>query len=1034
MEAARQTVAARGRKISGFQFKNVELVSPLRVGQTVQDAVETDVHLIPIQGADEKESTWFQFRIFSHSDGRVTETCNAQIQVQFEEEITTPAGYEKMLEGERIRRRSREIRSSCTQPLDLQTFYGRFLKYGFKYGPSFTVVSEASFDPIGLVSGAGKVKWDPAVHEQAGDSPVHPGILDGVLQVLLATAPRGLENTSTMIPRRIGRAWVSNTVWSRATEAVNVASTLTGTPFEGGPFMNFWSLADDGTPLCAIENVRCAEISRADNPEEDQVQRRLLYSIAWKPRLSSLGPGELQKICETTSTRLHNFNSENSTMANFFPKIESALRSAARGALQTMSDDQISSLPARWSKYVALLKWQSTYQPAEAQDHDINNGLDPSGLEALLQECEAQYPQWSLFPAVARALPSILRGETDPLELMFATNAAEDFYSNVYSSHMLSGGFQTFIKLASHENPRLRILEVGAGTGSFTRHILATLLDLESENGGSSFAEYAFTDISTAFFSKAQVQFKEHLDRMSFTAWNIEHDAGDEHAGLHMGGYDIIFAGSVLHATSSLSKSLSNIRKMLRPGGYLVLQEITMTESACLSVGFGTLPGWWLSTEEWRQDGPLATKQRWNDVLQDSGFLGIDLALKGHEDLDDAHNISTIMVAQASSEEDTQVQRGPTSIRPAKHALIVITDKGSVEQASLTEDLARKCEIKQVVDFACIEQGWEACPDDIVVSLIDVGSSRLVDLGEQGFRSFQALVQGCRNILWVAASKDTDPISGFSESSLPWNPQSDIATGALRTIRSEESDKHIVTLIIDQAQIYGPEEMATFVTKIVDLCFNPDEHKSPEVEFVVRDGYITVGRMVLEKQLDEERDAQIRPRQQVQEWAAGPPLMLKIETPGILDSLRFVEDARYHDDLAADEVEIEAVAWPISFRDVFTALGKIDNGRELGWECAGKVTRVGTACLEHFRPGDRAVMGAFGSMRSHPRSKMQAVQKIPDQLSYIDAVSHVNPGMTAWHGLVNLARLQKGEKVLIHSGAGATGQMAIGIATMIGAE
>ena len=79
-------------------------------------------------------------------------------------------------------------------------------------------------------------------------------------------------------------------------------------------------------------------------------------------------------------------------------------------------------------------------------------------------------------------------------------------------------------------------------------------------------------------------------------------------------------------------------------------------------------------------------------------------------------------------------------------------------------------------------------------------------------------------------------------------------------------------------------------------------------------------------------------------------------------------------------------------------------------------------------------MGVFGSMRSFPRAKMHAVRKIPDHLSLVDAVAHVNPCMTAWHGLVNIARLQKGEKVLIHSAAGSTGQMAVEIATLIGAE
>jgi len=51
-----------------------------------------------------------------------------------------------------------------------------------------------------------------------------------------------------------------------------------------------------------------------------------------------------------------------------------------------------------------------------------------------------------------------------------------------------------------------------------------------------------------------------------------------------------------------------------------------------------------------------------------------------------------------------------------------------------------------------------------------------------------------------------------------------------------------------------------------------------------------------------------------------------------------------------------------------------------------------------------------------------------------DAVAVIAPGATAYHSLVNIARLQGGEAVLIHSAASAIGQMAVGIARMVGAE
>lgn len=982
-----------------------------------------------MEGGGEKESTWFHFRLFSHHEGRTTQTCDAHIQVNFEEGDSTPAGYERTMEDERIRRRAERIRGLCTKPIESRTFYKRFLKYGFKYGQSFTVVDDARFDPIGQMSGTGKVNWN-AAHVQADDSPVHPGILDGVLQVLLATAPKGLENTSTYIPRRIGKVWVSNRTWCQCTEAVHVASTLTIE--DGEPLMNFWALSDDDTPLCTIEKVKTAEISSTHKLGDDQAHKKLLYSIAWKPSLSFLSPGELQKICENSSSRLVNFDLEAKSMSNFFPKMELALRAAAKLALTTEPAFETGGFAPHFNKYISSLQFQSKHETSRLDAEEKHQGLTPSELEALLQECEAEYPPWFLFTAVARALPSILRGKKDPLELMFATKAAETFYANVYSSHMLCGGFQTFLGLASHENPRLRILEVGAGTGSFTRHILSTLGALEQATGGTSFADYVFTDISASFFGNAQVLFKDHLDRMSFKTWNIEKDAADEQSGLDIGGYDIIFAGSVLHATSDIANALRHLRRLLKPGGYLVLQEITSTQSACVNIAFGTLPGWWLSTEKWRQEGPLATEESWNQLLQNNGFQGIELALKDFED--DAYHISTIMVARASGEVDAPLRNDSISARQLPQ-IVIIRDQNSACQVSLTKELEESLNVTQAVDFDSLGEWWATSPREVIVSLVDVGTSRLATLSQQGFDGLQGLIQGSRNILWVAASRVDSSGLDDSGSHLTWDPRSGIATGLLRTIRSEDSDKHIVNLTINQDQNYKSNEVATFVTKLVDPCFTGDQtHNSPEVEFVVQDGYLSVGRMVHEKELDDECRSYTRPQRQLSRWESGPPLVLDTDKPGMLDSLRFVEDTSSYSEIAVDEVEIEAEAWPVSFRDIFIALGKVSERKDFGFECAGRVTRVGPACAAQFKAGDRVVMGAFGSFRSRPRAKMDAVHKIPDGLSYFDVVSHVNPAMTAWYGLVNLARLQKGEKVLIHSAAGATGQMAVGIARIIGAE
>ncbi|KAL1881225.1 Type I Iterative PKS [Diaporthe australafricana] len=1026
IEAARQMASEEDGVLAGFLLKDAHFLSPLRVGETMQDAVETEVHLDRIRLGGEKGSTWCEIRVFAHWEGRVVETFNTKIHLQFAQDPESPAGRELALEQQRIRKRYEEIRSSCTRPIATKDFYKFCKDFGFKYGTSFEILDNISYDARGKGSSTGEINLSSTGHKEE-DSPVHPALLDAVLQVFIVQASKGLDpsmKNSTVIPQTVGSAWISNRLWTQTTKTVYTSETgASGDDGSqsSGHRASVYAVADDGSPLCALENVGTAAISRETTLEDQGEQRKLLYSVSWKPRLSSLAPAELQEVCRTRGIPLDESDSKVEAMANFFPKIELALQWAADKALQTAPESQMTRTKAHYSKYAALLKRQQPRELFRPSDSD---------LEALLQECDAEYPQWSLFTTIAAALPSILRGEVDPRELMSEKGAEETFYASVYESHIRDGRFQAFVDLASHENPGLRILEVGAGTGQFTRVILSIFDTLETESGGMAFADYVCTDTSSSLLGDAQIRFKQHSDRLSYVAWGPEHDPADKASGLELESYDLIFAGSVLHATPNISKALTYIRKLLRPGGHLVLQELTSPQVATLSIGFGSLESWWNSGVDWRQDGPLATQQQWDQLLRDNCFSGVQLALKDFED--DSYHISTIMVATAV--EQSHLTNELTNGDSNHQRLVVLLDQSSVNQKSLATELGEQHDLDQVIHFADLGDGWRTSPTDIVVSLFEVGSPRLTSLTVTEFAALQRFIQTSKNILWVTASQFCVANLEDKQSDLPFDPRYDVATGFLRTIRSEESDKHIVTLTIDQSHEDTHRHVADLVAEVLDSSFNSHSpHKSSELEYVFRDGVMMVGRMAYEKQLDGKRESFVHQQERTEPWLPGPPLALSIGQHGMLDSLKFVEDDNYCQELADDEVEMEACVWPISLRDVLIALGKIDIGMGIGYECAGTVTRVGSALSDHFQIGDRVGMGVFGSMRSHPRGKIHQVRKIPDGLSFEDGVSHGNPCMTAWQGLVNVAKLQKGEKVLIHSAAGATGQMAVQVAHLIGA-
>lgn len=198
------------------------------------------------------------------------------------------------------------------------------------------------------------------------------------------------------------------------------------------------------------------------------------------------------------------------------------LRLAARRELKCLSPVTLDDAPEHIRRYVAALHHHfGTPQSGEVES------VSDSEFETLLEDVESTFPDYRIFSMVGRALPSILRGETDPLELMFTTKGAESLYHFLAGYQMRDGRFEKFLNLASHETQALKILEVGAGTGSITRHILGDLQQLEKATGQSHFHSYTFTDVSSTFFEAARDQFGDFQGRLSFQTLDIEREPVD---------------------------------------------------------------------------------------------------------------------------------------------------------------------------------------------------------------------------------------------------------------------------------------------------------------------------------------------------------------------------------------------------------------------------------------------------------------------------------------------------------------------------
>jgi acyl transferase domain-containing protein/NADPH:quinone reductase-like Zn-dependent oxidoreductase len=168
--------------------------------------------------------------------------------------------------------------------------------------------------------------------------------------------------------------------------------------------------------------------------------------------------------------------------------------------------------------------------------------------------------------------------------------------------------------------------------------------------------------------------------------------------------------------------------------------------------------------------------------------------------------------------------------------------------------------------------------------------------------------------------------------------------------------------------------------------------------------------------------------------AARAPFRLRLARPGDLASLA-LEPASL-DPPRPGEVQIEVVAAGLNFRDVLSAMGQLpgadDGVGELGSECSGLVSVVGEG-VEGVHVGDAVVAVASACFTTHVTTSADLVAPLPAGLAFTEAAGVPIAFLTADYGLNHLARLERGERVLIHSASGGVGLAAVQLARAIGA-
>ncbi|KAL7943591.1 putative polyketide synthase [Trichoderma barbatum] len=288
------------------------------------------------------------------------------------------------------------------------------------------------------------------------------------------------------------------------------------------------------------------------------------------------------------------------------------------------------------------------------------------------------------------------------------------------------------------------------------------------------------------------------------------------------------------------------------------------------------------------------------------------------------------------------------------------------------------------------------------VTLLEVQSALLEAIEERDFYYLQTLITQCKSLLWI------DALDGASKG---------LINGLARVVRNEIPGSQLQTLHVSTATLFRPVVLSDFICRVLDSTTSDNE-------FTIKDDMIYTSRVVIDEDLSAEiDDAQHTGIDTVSTMALDSmdtPLRLTMTNTG---TVCFQRDNATTADLEGDEVEINVKANAISPSHLFTS-----KDEPIIFEAAGVIVRVGSS-VSKFQLGDSVVMYGLGlANQTVQKAKEEFCHLVPSGYTFTQAISGAAAHAAAWYALERIARIQRGQSILVHAAAEDVGQAAIQIA------
>ncbi|RDL36343.1 Uncharacterized protein BP5553_05695 [Venustampulla echinocandica] len=963
------TAVAQLTGSTAYTVQDVNFAAAMLLGEGKGTEIVTTLRKHSLTAS--KNSKWWEFSISSEKDGTWTKHCWGLVTDGCA--VACPTAPE-------VAPHSRKV--------DSKRWYKALSRIGLNYSNRFIGLENVTASPVNQSASVSITDRQDEGEAYA----LHPSTLDIILQSWSVAVTKGeyRQLDKLFLPTFIEQFYVCA---DRSRTTLRVRTTSRGSA--GLTVGESFGVGDDNDVVFVLNGFQSA---RMEGSLTQQASELKAWSIQWHPAFNLAPPDTLLrptlgatadiKFAEQyglmCAVEVHHEAATVTSLAQPFFKHFLA------GVAKHM--DQVDQ---GQSKIPDAVELKALSRDARREKLDEWRELSRGGaVENIVEALRRVYTN----------IKDLLEGRKVLLDLLLVGGVLQKLYDEINAWSDIGD----FFRVLGLNKPQLRVLEIGAGTGSTTSIVLEAM---HSSHGERLYEDYTITDVSAGFVSQTKERFSRYQN-LKFAVCDISADPLEQ--GFEAASYDLIVASNVLHATPNLVDTLTRCRTLLKPDGQIFLQEICAnTRYADLIMGL--FDGWWAGVEDGRVDRPVIVEEEWDIKLRQSGFHGIESAVRDskHPHLFNTANIVAKARAVDTSESDNTSKR-ITLLKP---------------RARLNEFGKGIKSVLEAAGYTVDESVWGAkLPDgQDIISLMDVDTERaplLADVGAEDLSNFIDIVGDVSGqaVLWLmrpAQTQCSDPHYGQM-------------LGVARCIRAELAID-FVTLELDRLDNEVSHVVARVLSEVQQAQKMATDNNSVDIEseYVWRDGQVLVGRIHATSVAKALVDA--APQTEAKH--------LMIRQPGMLQSMSWTGHPL--SPVAVKDVQVRITAAGLNFHDVAVAMGIIppdgpmesDGYHGLGVEATGIVTAIG-ADVKHVAVGDRVVfmemlLPVFATEIQLPAT---LVDRAPANVSNEDAAALLIPYATVLWSFVEKAHVKRGQKLLIHSAAGGVGIAAIHVARWLGAD